>query len=393
MHGSLVSTVAMRERECPDPQDFADGCTRDQRHASDYPPHTPASMSIHPKHPSSQDPAIAGGGSNGSRITPKDRLPALERLISVGNPRLGAQKLARNASAHGIDLDLLWGVLGNQNEGQPAVKQVCMVVPGTGGTGMCFVSNPKLKSGAPDPRFGDLQTQIREISASLHAAIQQLPQVASDRVRIAQMLFEPDQAWTHEVCTNAGMTCVGTLDYMRMDYGLISTWDSGSDLSNPWPDDITVRPIRDLSMSSPTKDGSLLGIALESSYEGTLDCPELCGMRTMSDVIASHQSTGEFDPSRWWLMLKDSRPVGCCLLSHCPANNSVELVYLGMSPEVQGRGLGTRLLSFALQSLRIDEPVHEVTCAVDRRNIPAAKVYSRLGFKRFDARCGYVRPV
>lgn len=347
-------------------------------------------MSIHPNHPSSQDPKAAHSGSIGVQITRNILQPALERLITNGNPKLGAQKLARNAAAHGIDLDLLWGVLGDPTQNQPAVRQVCMVVPGAGGTGMCFVSNPKLKSGAPDPCFGDLPTQIDEIGAGLLAAIEQLPRAAAGRVRIAQMLFEPEQGWTHEVCKRAGMICVGTLDYMRMEYGLIETWES---TSNSWPDGITVRPITGLSMNTPTSDGSLLGVALESSYEGTLDCPELCGMRTMSDVIASHQSTGVFDPNRWWLMLRENRPVGCCLLSHCPANNSVELVYLGMSPEVQGQGLGTRLLKHALQSLQIDGQVYEVTCAVDRRNVPAAKVYAKLGFKRFDARCGYVRPI
>jgi len=342
-------------------------------------------MSIHPNHPASSDPNSAQSGAQGVQIGRSIILPALERLITTGNPKIGAQKLARNAAAHGIDLDLLWGVLGDQSQNQPAVRQVCMVVPGAGGTGMCFVSNPK-----KDPKFGDESTQIDEIRASLQASIDGLRRVAGDRVRIAQMLFEPDQEWTHEVCKRAGMTSVGVLDYLRMDSGLIKRW---SVQDGPWPEGIEVRQVRDLSMDKPTCDGSLLAAALEGSYEGTLDCPELCGMRSMSDVVASHESTGVFDPSRWWLLFKENKPVGCCLLSHCPANESVELVYLGLSPRVQGMGLGKRLLTHALQSLRISERVEEVTCAVDRRNIPASNVYLRLGFKRFDARCGYVRPI
>ncbi len=354
---------------------------------------THAPMSLHPNHPVSQDPAIAnGGGSNspqGVRIGRGIIQSALERLITEGNPQAGAQRLARNASAHGIDLDLIWGVLGDSTRDQPAVRQVCMVVPGAGGTGMCFVSNPVL-NGKKAPELGDEATQIDEIGASVLAAIQGLPTVAPDRVRIAQMLFEPKQAWTHRVCQRAGMICVGTLDYLRLDYGLIERWPV-SDQS--WPEGITVRPIADLSMRLPTDDGSLLAMVLEASYEGTLDCPELCGMRSMVDVIASHESTGVFDASRWWLMFRGNDPVGCCLLSHCPANESVELVYLGLSPAVQGQGLGVRLLTHALESLRINDAVREVTCAVDRRNIPASKVYLRLGFKRFDARVGYVCPL
>jgi len=340
-------------------------------------------MSIHPNHPTSLDPANAGGGAVGVRIERGIILPALERLITSGNPRIGAQRLSRNAATHGIDLDLIWGVLGDTAKNQPPVRQVCMVVPGAGGTGMCFVSNPK--NLPVDPGLGDEATQIDEIGASLQAAVEQLPRVGGGRVRIAQMLFEPKQAWTHAVCKRASMTCVGTLDYLRLDARQITKWDQGTDC---WPGGIEVRPIDDLN-----KDHALLMAALEGSYEGTLDCPEMCGMRSMDDVIASHQSTGVFDPSRWWLLFKDGQPAGCCLLSHCPANEAIELVYLGLCPAVQGHGLGVRLLKHALMSLRVSDPIHEVTCAVDRRNTPAMNVYLRLGFKRFDARVGYVCPV
>tara|TARA_R110000744_G_scaffold107773_1_gene204387 strand:- start:875 stop:1957 length:1083 start_codon:yes stop_codon:yes gene_type:complete len=306
--------------------------------------------------------------------------PALERLITSGNPKIGAQRLARNAAAHGIDLDLIWGVLGDPKRKQPVVRQVCMVVAGAGGTGMCFVSNPKADIG-----LGDGITQLAEISASLKGALDGLKATGNSRVRIAQMLFEPKQEWTHEICLAAGMICVGTLDYLRIGYEEIETWP---DVDSDWGSGIEVQSFAELG-----QDRAMLAAALEGSYEGTLDCPELCGMRPMEDVIASHESTGDFDPSRWWILLKDNHPVGCCLLSHCPANESVELVYLGLSPKVQGHGLGTQLLTHALKNLRIKDTVHEVTCAVDRRNVPASKVYLRLGFKRFDARVGYVRPM
>ncbi len=311
---------------------------------------------------------------------------ALERLIQVGNPKAGAQRLVRNAKAHGIDLDLVWGVLGDESQNQPQVRQVCMVVPGAGGTGMCFVSSPvEKRQDQLDPeRFGSLKIQTNEIGAALRGAVEGLAKAAGDRVRIAQILFEPSQRWTHEVCQAAGMISVGTLDYLRMDYGLIRKMTAPSD----WGDGIQVRSFQELACNE-----GLLAIALEGSYEGTLDCPELCGMRSMPDVIASHRSTGVFDPSRWWVLMHNNEPAGCCLLSHCPANESVELVYLGLCPSVQGRGLGTKLLTHALTSLRIKDTVNEVTCAVDRRNTPAGKVYLSLGFKRFDARCGYVRPI
>ena len=133
-----------------------------------------------------------------------------------------------------------------------------MVVPGAGGTGMCFVSNPKDAAG--DHGLGSRQTQIDEIGASLLAAMRDLPDLAGDRVRIAQMLFEPKQDWTHEVSQNAGMISVGTLDYMRLSYDLIQSWTLSQE---EWPDGITVRPLRSLEA-----DHDLLSEALEASYEG-----------------------------------------------------------------------------------------------------------------------------
>lgn len=358
-------------------------------------------MTTHANKPDPMPPQISNGESGptatGARITRKNIHSALERLITEGNPKIGAQRLVRNAARHGIDLDLVWGVLGDPKLDQPIVRQVCMVVPGAGGTGMCFVSSPKQGgiAGSESQReaqkaFGSESEQIKEISASLMVAIEDLSVADQNRVKIAQILFEPKQAWTHAVCQQASMTCVGTLDYLRMDFGKTRHLDRPS---NDWGEGIVVRAIRNLSMDSVDGDGSLLIRALERSYEGTLDCPELCGMRSMTDVLESHRSTGDFDPSRWWLMLKDGDPVGCCLLTHCPPSESVELVYLGLGPEVQGRGLGKRLLAHALGSLRIKDTVHEVTCAVDRRNTPASNVYMSLGFQRFDARVGYVRQV
>ncbi|MFK7759504.1 MAG: GNAT family N-acetyltransferase [Phycisphaerales bacterium] len=335
------------------------------------------------KHDSLSDDHLQNSTSKGVQIPESLLQPALERLISTGNPKTGAQRLIRNAKNHGIDLNLVWGVLGDPDQGQPAVRQVCMIVPGAGGTGMCFVSNPSINK-----HLGSEESQVLEIGACLRSALTEIHKVAGNRVRLAQMLFEPRQDWTKAVCLDAGMMSVGTLDYLRMDARRIPELDE-SFIS--WPTGVKVRPLNNLSTKTPKSDGSLLMKALERSYEGTLDCPELCGLRSMEDVLASHHSTGEFDPSRWWLLLKDDSPVGCCLLTHCPANDSVELVYLGICPSMQGQGLGKKILTHALKSLKLSDAVAEVTCAVDRRNIPASKVYETLGFKRFDARCGFVR--
>jgi GNAT superfamily N-acetyltransferase len=118
----------------------------------------------------------------------------------------------------------------------------------------------------------------------------------------------------------------------------------------------------------------------------------LCGLRATRDVIASHMATGEFSPHRWWLLRAGGSPEGCCLLNHCPANRAVELVYLGISPGLRGRGLSRRLLEHALA--RADAPdAREITCAVDTRNTPAVRLYHAMGFRSFGSRAGFVKPL
>ena len=84
--------------------------------------------------------------------------------------------------------------------------------------------------------------------------------------------------------------------------------------------------------------------ALESSYQDTLDCPELCGLRETPDVLDSHRSTGVFDPALWWMVHVNGQARGCALFNRCPEQRTIELVYLGLSPELRGRGLGKWLL-------------------------------------------------
>ena len=122
----------------------------------------------------------------------------------------------------------------------------------------------------------------------------------------------------------------------------------------------------------------------------TLDCPELCGLRRTDDVIASHLATGVFHPETWWLVFEDGEPEGCVLMSHCPEHDSVELVYLGLSPRLRRRGLGERLLRCAIARCARYSAA-SVTCAVDRRNAPAVALYERLGFRAFASRIALVR--
>jgi ribosomal protein S18 acetylase RimI-like enzyme len=250
---------------------------------------------------------------------------------------------------------------------------------------MLFLSAP-----GPEKRLGPVAVQQEQLTAVLRRALAEIAGAARSPVVLAQTLVEPTHTWAEAACRAAGMTWVGHLQFMRLAWPLREpAADTGT---GSWPAGVTLTPVIDPLDMTPGADGAALSEALESSYSDTLDCPELCGLRSTRDVITSHMATGVFDPKRWWIVRKDGVAAGCCLLNHCPANHAVELVYLGISSSLRGQGLAGRVLRTALS--RLDAPgVREITCAVDTRNTPALKLYRSLGFVPFSSRIGFVLPL
>jgi ribosomal protein S18 acetylase RimI-like enzyme len=110
----------------------------------------------------------------------------------------------------------------------------------------------------------------------------------------------------------------------------------------------------------------------------------------MEDVIAGHKATGLFDPTAWHLLMEQTQPRGVLILSPAPHNELLELVYLGLSPESRGKGLGDVLMRLALNEVkRLDRS--ELSLAVDSRNEPALKLYFRHGLRRVGSRLALLR--
>lgn len=132
-----------------------------------------------------------------------------------------------------------------------------------------------------------------------------------------------------------------------------------------------------------------LQAVLERSYVGSLDCPELNGVRSMDDVVASHAGPGEFDPANWRLARQDGRWVGCLLLTPLAPQRALEVAYLAVVPEARGRGLGVELTRQAFR-IALERAACEVVLAVDARNAPALAMYESQGFVPWDAREVYL---
>lgn len=310
-------------------------------------------------------------------------------MSQSGDRDAAATRLLAAAPAHGINLDLLWATLTPSG----AVSQACLAVLGAGRTAMTFLSEPHA-IGEPS---GDLNGSgpIAERAACLDAACQFLadhPGKTGTGVALAQGLPDPSEPWAIAAYQRAGFVHVGDLSYLRR---AISGFPS---IPEPvWPAGISVVPFNQCfgpatgsALGNTAREG--LAELLARTYEGTLDCPELCGMRDPVDVVDSHMAAGVFDPSLWLIVLEQGVPEGCVLLSRAPELRSVELVYLGFGPKLRGRGIALRLLQYAVG--RTGGPrVTELTCAVDDRNVPAKRLYERAGMRRFSGRVAFVRSI
>ena len=133
-----------------------------------------------------------------------------------------------------------------------------------------------------------------------------------------------------------------------------------------------------------------LARAVEATYERTLDCPELNGIRRTEDVLAGYRATGVFSADRWLLVRHQGEDVGCLILADHPEQENWELVYMGLVPSARGNGWGSDITRHA-QSLTRQAGRPRLVLAVDAANRPAMRMYLTLGFQAWDRRSAYLK--
>jgi ribosomal protein S18 acetylase RimI-like enzyme len=136
-------------------------------------------------------------------------------------------------------------------------------------------------------------------------------------------------------------------------------------------------------------DSDVFHDTLGRTYHGTQDCPELNGVRSVTEVILGHQSQGRYDPAHWLLASAGGEPVGVLLLTEMPESGDWDLSYTGVVPEARRQGIGTELVQKALFEARAADAMY-LSLAVDGRNQRAITVYHRTGFEPYDRREVYL---
>lgn len=134
---------------------------------------------------------------------------------------------------------------------------------------------------------------------------------------------------------------------------------------------------------------SLFCEAVRRSYVQSSDCPELTAIRTPQQAIASHQTAGTHDPNLWFVAMRANDPVGVLLLSRMRRQPAVEIVYMGVAQPARGTGVADALMVRAVETAR-SASATRMALAVDARNAPARRFYSRWGFVEVGGRSAWI---
>jgi GNAT superfamily N-acetyltransferase len=216
--------------------------------------------------------------------------------------------------------------------------------------------------------------------AAATATIRRLLGSVTDRdAALIQAMFDPSRRLELSAAEEAGFRHLARLRFMDGDLPRLAREE------RPLPSNASIAPC---GRSDPHELAALLA----RTYDRTLDCPGLAGLRRTEDVLDGHRASGRFDPDLWFLMRLDGRPAGLSLLNPNPEAGCTELVYFGLAPEARGLGLASVLLRHSLARLGNGSP-QRVALAVDDRNIPALRLYRRHGFVPGGLRTALVRPL
>jgi GNAT superfamily N-acetyltransferase len=312
------------------------------------------------------------------RVPPARTRQAIARLLGPRSTTAPEEFMAVSRE-DGLDLSLIWAVEHPAGE----LGEVVLITLGTGKTAAAFVSG---SGQAPASTASERQRLREERTEVVKAACNWLVgpgRSAVGEIHLAQCLLDPPDEHLAPALIDAGFARLAELAYMRVQLPAKGRAPAPA----PWPAGVRVLSLSDLDASIAMPH---VQAAMESSYVGTLDCPALCGIREPSDVLESHLGVGERDPRLWFVVYERDRPEGCMLLSPCPGQESVELVYLGLGPALRGKGLARQLLQLAMFKLA-GRPERSLACAVDMANAPAIKLYKDAKFRQFATRTALVR--
>ena len=299
------------------------------------------------------------GHSSVRRAHPSECAAVLRLLF--GRPELSSLEVVRQveafrsfAESQKLALDLQWLI-----ERDKQARAACMLICSPGRCGTVLLSDA-------------IEPADRAGAAS---ALAQLVATAGRcRLRLVQALLETDFRGT-DLLAGAGFARVGELQYME----------------RPVSEPLRQRPDGPWQwLRYGRQHHHTFAQVIEASYEDTLDCPALTGVRDIEDVIAAHKAAGVFEPNGWLLLVCEGQPVGVLLLNRVVYRPALEILYMGLIPQARGRGWGHVLVQRAIAEAQ-HRDVGALLLAVDAGNTPARRIYMANGFSQTAERQVWLR--
>lgn len=198
-------------------------------------------------------------------------------------------------------------------------------------------------------------------------------------VHLAQVLIDPADGASERMLAEQGFDRMAELYYLQQHVPVAAELP-------PCP--AVPEGMRWETYSAQTHEA--FGRAVLASYRESLDCPSLNGLRGIDDIIAGHQASGMFVPESWFLLCEGEAALGVLLLCETSRSESVELVYLGLSPAARGRGLSELMMRHAA-AVVARRGMSRLYLAVDSRNVPALKLYYRHGMQRVSSKVAMLK--
>ena len=275
-------------------------------------------------------------------------------LLTGQNSEYSAQAATRFLDyAKSNKLDLKYFYTASADEKGNNTLSAGLIVPCQGKAGMLFL-NP-LRSNSDSAYASQLIRYLYQ-------------QVDPKDINLLQTLLEPRQDLEQKAFQDAEFKPLAKLLYMQR---RSKPDDQLTEL------DFSDQNIELLNWSQANK--AHFERAILKSYEATLDCPALVGLRHIDDIIEGHMATGKFDPQLWLALHQNNEPVGVLLLAKLPEQDSLEIVYLGVSDNWRGNSIAKKLVSHAIGLCKQHKLAHLIL-AVDEINSPAIGLYRGMDF-------------
>jgi mycothiol synthase len=293
-------------------------------------------------------------------VRPNEVIAALRMVLgSDGQPAEEAQavELMKFTAQRGINLADIWIY-----ESDGWLRWATLPVPSPGRTVLYFGTAASVVGAELEPMIAGLD------AISNH--------FASRDFQIAQVLLDPEDPQSIAAYSQSGFQRMAELMYLQRTVRRISA-------PAPLPANFKLH-----SYSDQTHAG--FAAAVLASYEDSLDCPPLNGIRDIEDILAGHKAAGIFDPQDWLLLTRDDEPVAVLLLSKTHHTEGMELVYLGLIPKVRGHGLANYLMQLA-EARVCERKVRTFSLAVDANNAPALTLYYKHGMQKVTTKVAMMR--